>query len=160
MQVVRVIDRVFEVDGKLKVGEVVKAGDCLAVVVSVSGEEPEYVKYAGELSREEVEAFMPDVVERKVVSKCYVLRGMGESFSPDVGDEVREASDEEIREFHTRNGEFRIPYFYQLLKIDIDVAKSVLLRLKKVFEGDDVANREIIDILLREIDYMLMHGRA
>ncbi len=155
MQVIRVMDRVFEVDGKLRVGEIVKAGDCLAVVVSVSGEEPEYVKYAGELSRDEVEAYMPDIVENRVVSKCYVLRGVGESFAPDVGDTVSSASDEDIRKYHTRGDEFRIPYFYQLLKIDIDIAKSVLLRLKKVFE-----NEEIIDVLLREIDYMLMYGKG
>ncbi len=155
MQVVRVMDRVFEVDGKLNIGDIVKAGDCLAVVVSVSGEEPEYMKYAGELSRDEIEAYMPDIVEKRVISKCYVLRGLGESFAPDIGDEVRAASDEEIREYHTRGGEFKIPYFYQLLKVDIDVAKNVLLRLKKVFEDE-----EIIDILLREIDYMLMFGRS
>ncbi len=153
MRVVRVMDKVFEVEGNLKVGEIVKAGECFAVVVSVSEEEPEYMKYAGELNREEIEAYMPDVVEKTVISKCFVLRGMGENTSPKVGDEVREVSDEELREFHLRNGEFRMPYFYNLLKsCDIEIAKSVLLRLKRIFDKE-----EIINILLREVDYMMLH---
>ncbi len=153
-RVIRVTNNYFDVDCGLKVGELVKAGECLAVVVSVSGEEPEYLKYAGELNREEIEKFMPDVAEKSVVSRCYVLRGMGENLSPEVGDEVSPATDEFIKEYHLRSGNFRIPYFYQMLKAcDIEITKQVMLRLKKVFES-----KEIINVLLREIDYMIMHN--
>ncbi len=150
-RVIRVSDRYLEVDGKLKIGEIVKAGNCLAVVVSVNGEVPEYLKYAGELNREEIERYMPDVLESRVTSKCFILGG---DCISDIGDEVRVADDEEIREYHLKDGELRIPYFYQMLKsCDIDVAKSVMKRLKSIFK-----NEEILDALLREIDYMIMNG--
>ncbi len=153
MRVVKVFDRFFEVNGNLKVGEIVKAGDCLGVVVSVVGEEPEYAKYIGELSRDEIKAYMPDILERTVVSRCYILKGMGENVSPEVGEEVCLVSDEDLKKFHTKDGEFRMPYFYNLLKTcDIDITKKILLRLKKVFE-----NEEIIDILIKEVEYMMMH---
>jgi len=149
-RVIRVSDKYIEVDGKLKVGEIVKAGNCLAVVVSVSGEIPEYLKYAGELNKKEIEMYMPDVLESRVTSKCYILGDC----TCDIGDEVKLADDEDVRSYHMINGEFRIPYFYQMLKnCDVDIAKSVTKRLKNVFK-----DKEILNVLLKEIEYMIMNS--
>lgn len=153
-RVVGVSDRYIEVEGKLRVGEIVKAGRCLAVVVSVSGEKPEYIKYAGELNKKEIEAYLPDVLNSRVTSKCYILGGLEENLCPEIGEEVLPASDEDLREYHTKNGELTIPYFYQMLKTcDIEISKSVIKRLIKIFDKN-----EILEALLRELDYMTMRS--
>lgn len=161
-RVIRVISHSeFEAEvGDVSVGDIVLCGDILAIVASVYQEEPEYAKYLGELDREEIRRFMPDISEGKKVARCIALCKMdlGEPrTAPKIGDELKPVSDEMLRSIHYSNGEFRIPYLIPLMercRRDISLIRSLLMRLMDVIPEE----RDLLEIILAEIEYNRMKG--
>jgi hypothetical protein len=158
-RVVRVLSHSeFEAEIDTEVGEVVKAGDVIAIVISVYQEEIEYLKYLGELEKEEILRFLPDVSEGKKVAKCISLcRADLEEprKAPKIGDVVEKIEDEALKQMHYTNGEFRAPYLVSLLgRCDISIVKSFILRLMDLVPEE----RELLEIILAEIEYNRMRS--
>ncbi len=161
-RVVRVISHSeFEAEvDEISVGDLVICGDLLAIVSSVYQEEPEYAKYLGELDREDIRMFMPDISEGKKIARCLTLCRLDLSeprTAPRIGEELKPVSDETLRSIHYSNGEFRIPYLIPLLdrcRKDMSLVRSLLMRLMDVIPEE----RELLEIILAEIEYSMMRG--
>ena len=161
-RVVRVLSHSeFEAEVEdVSVGEIVLCGDILAIVASVYQEEPEYAKYLGELDREDIRMFMPDISEGKKVARCISLCKINldePRTAPKIGEEIKPVSDELLREIHYSNGEFKIPYLIPLIdrcRRDVSLVRSLLLRLMDVIPEE----RELLEIILAEIEYSRMRG--
>lgn len=144
----------------VSVGDIVLCGDILAIVASVYQEEPEYAKYLGELDREEIRRFMPDISEGKKVARCISLCRINldePRTAPKIGDTLKPVSDEMLRNIHYSNGEFRIPYLIPLIercKKDISLVRSLLMRLMEIIPEE----RDLLEIILAEIEYNRMKG--
>jgi len=159
-KVVRVLSHSeFEAEVEVEAGDVVRVGDLVAIVVSVYQEEPEYVKYLSNLEKEEMEMFMPDITEAKKIARCVVLcrDDLSETTkSPRIGDRVVRVDDIFLRNLHFSGGEFRIPYLISLLNKckDTSIARTLLSRLIEVIPEE----RELMSIILAEIEYSMMKG--
>ena len=160
-KVVRVLNHCefeAEVNDEVSVGDIVTCGDLIAIVASIHQEESEYVKYLGDVDRETISKFIPDVADERRVARCIVLcrKNLEEPKSaPKIGEELRIVSDEELRKVHYSNGEFRIPYLIPLLdrcRKDLSLVRSLLLRLMDVVPEE----RELLEIILAEIEYSRM----
>ncbi len=161
-RVIRVISHSeFEVEvEEISIGDLILCGDILAIVSSIHQEEPEYAKYLGELDREEIRKFMPDISEGKKVARCICLCRIDLNdirSTPKIGEEIEIVSDELLRRIHYSNGEFRIPYlisFIERCKKDVDLIRLLLNRLMNVIPEE----RDLIEIILAEIEYTRMKG--
>jgi len=159
-KVVRVINHSeFEAEMDAEVGDVVKAGDIVAIVASIYQEEPDYVKYLNELEKEEIRMFMPDISEGKKIAKCISLCRMDlqePRNTPKIGDIVEKVDDNFLRQMHYVNGEIRIPYLIPLLNKcnDVGIVRSLVLRLMDLIPEE----KELLEIILAEIEYSRMRG--
>ncbi|AEA46705.1 hypothetical protein [Archaeoglobus veneficus] len=159
-RVVRVLSHAeFEAELDAEAGDVVRAGDIIAVVTSIHQEEPDYVKYLSDLEKEEIKKFLPDVAEGKKIAKCVVLcrADLSEARkSPKIGENVEKVDDIFLRELHFSSGEFRIPYLIPLLQKckDVSIARSLLYRLMELIPEE----KELLKIILAEIEYSMMRG--
>ncbi len=146
MRVVRVLNsKEFEVEGELNIGEFVKVGDEIAVVVEVYCEDPEIVKYMSRFDIEEVKEFLPDLAEPKNYAKCFLLSEGRVS----VGEKVEMAEDERIREVHWKNGDLYMPYIPELVAKYPKVAIDVIKKLESLFPGE----RDVLRIIKAGLEF-------
>ncbi|ADC65739.1 hypothetical protein Ferp_1590 [Ferroglobus placidus DSM 10642] len=136
MRVVRVLNsREFEVDGELSIGEFVKVGKELAVVVEVYCEDPEIVKYMSKFDLDEIKEFLPDLAEPKNYARCFLLSEGRVS----IGEKVELAEDEEIKKVHWKDDDLYMPYIPELVSKYPKVAIDVIKKLESLFpEEKDV----------------------
>ncbi len=161
-RVIRVISHSeFEAEVKdVSVGDLVLCGDILAIVASIHQEESEYAKYLGEMDREEIRRFMPDISEGRKVARCICLCKVNleePRTGPKIGEILTPVNDEKLRRIHFQDGEFKIPYLIQLMercKRDYSLVRSLILRLMDVIPEE----RELLEIILAEIEYNRMRG--
>ncbi len=161
-RVVRVLSHSeFEAEVEdVAVGDIVLCGNLLAIVASIHHEEPEYAKYLGELDREEIKLYMPDVSEGRKIARCITLCdvNLGEpKRAPKIGEILKPVDDETLRRIHYSNGEFRMPYLIPLIdrcRRDLSLVRSLLLRMMEVVPEE----RELLEIILAEIEYSRMRG--
>ncbi len=159
-RVVRVISHnEFEAEMEVEAGDVVRVGELIAVVTSIYQEEPEYIKYLGNLEKEEMRTFLPDITEGKKIARCVVvcMNDLSEAKkSPRIGDEVVKVDDVFLRNLHFSGDEFRIPYLIPLLQKckDVSIARILLSRLMEVIPEE----KELISVILAEIEYSIMRG--
>ena len=161
-KVVRVLSHSeFEAEVEdVSVGDIVLCGDILAIVASIYQEEPEYAKYLGELDKEEIKSFIPDVSEGKKIARCISLCKINleePKTAPKVGEKLKPVDDEFLRKVHYANGEFRIPYLIPLMekcKRDIGLVRSLLMKLMEIVPEE----RDLLEIILAEIEYTRMKG--
>ncbi|HIP58658.1 MAG TPA: hypothetical protein EYH00_05085 [Archaeoglobus profundus] len=145
---------------EVSVGDIVICGDILAMIVSIYQEEPEYTKYLGELDREELRSFIPDISEGKKIARCLSLCKINleePRTAPRIGDELKIVDDKFLREIHYANGELKIPYLITLLekcKKDLNLIRSLLMRLMKIIPEE----KELLEIILEGIEYTRMKG--
>ncbi len=146
MRVVRVLNsKEFEVEGELNIGEFVKVGDEIAVVVEVYCEDPEIVKYMSRFDIEEVKEFLPDLAEPKNYAKCFLLSEGRVS----VGEKVEIAEDERIREVHWKNGDLYMPYIPELVAKYPKVAIDVIKKLESLFPEE----RDVLRIIKAGLEF-------
>lgn len=146
MRVVRVLNsKEFEVEGELNIGEFVKVGDEIAVVVEVYCEDPEIVKYMSRFDIEEVKEFLPDLAEPKNYAKCFLLSEGRVS----VGEKVEMAEDERIREVHWKNGDLYMPYIPELVAKYPKVAIDVIKKLENLFPEE----RDVLRIIKAGLEF-------
>ena len=146
MRVVRVLNsKEFEVEGELNIGEFVKVGDEIAVVVEVYCEDPEIVKYMSRFDIEEVKEFLPDLAEPKNYAKCFLLSDGRVS----VGEKVEMAEDERIREVHWKNGDLYMPYIPELVAKYPKVAIDVIKKLESLFPEE----RDVLRIIKAGLEF-------
>ena len=146
MRVVRVLNsKEFEVEGELNIGEFVKVGDEIAVVVEVYCEDPEIVKYMSRFDIEEVKEFLPDLAEPKNYAKCFLLSEGRVS----VGEKVEMAEDERIREVHWKNGDLYMPYIPELVAKYPKVAIDVIKKLESLFPEE----RDVLRIIKAGLEF-------
>ncbi len=146
MRVVRVLNsKEFEVEGELNIGEFVKVGNEIAVVVEVYCEDPEIVKYMSRFDIEEVKEFLPDLAEPKNYAKCFLLSDGRVS----VGEKVEMAEDERIREVHWKNGDLYMPYIPELVAKYPKVAIDVIKKLENLFPEE----RDVLRIIKAGLEF-------
>ena len=156
MRVLRVNSlREFEVDGEIEIGSFISADNIIGISASIYQEEEEITKYLSKQDLETIKSFMPDLSEPKFVTRCYAL--MNSNFEnpkslPRIGSEVKLLDDEEIRELHIKDNELYIPYLPFLIKRDIELSKSVILKLINLFPE----HRDLLEIIFAEIEFRLM----
>jgi DNA polymerase III delta prime subunit len=158
MKVLRVLNHMeFEAEIDADVGDMVKAGNIIAIITSIHQEEPDYVRYMGELEKEEMRKYLPDILKARRIARCLSLctADLGEVRStPRVGDEVIKVNDDEIRRIHY-NGELKIPYLIPILqKADISTVRALILKLMELIPEE----RDLLEIILSEIEYSRMRG--
>jgi len=144
----------FEVEGELSVGDVIKAGEAFAIVLTHYHEESEFIRYAGQIEREKVEKFMPDLISGRRVARCMILRS---DTAPRPGDEVRHVDDETLKKMHYMDGEFSMPYLIPLMKKCKDnlwVLRDYIKRLMEIVPEE----RDVLEIILAEIEYGMLRG--
>jgi DNA-directed RNA polymerase subunit F len=149
----------FEAGIDAEVGDIVKAGDIVAIVSSIHQEEPEYIKYLSELEKEEIRRFLPDISEGKKIARCIALckTNLSEArHAPKIGEEVERVEDGFLRQIHYANGELRMPYLIFLLQRcrDVGVTRSLILKLMDLIPEE----RDLLEIILAEIEYSRMRG--
>ncbi|WP_290902506.1 hypothetical protein [Ferroglobus sp.] len=146
MRVVRVLNsKEFEVEGELNIGEFVRVGNEIAVVVEVYCEDPEIVKYMSRFDIEEVKEFLPDLAEPKNYAKCFLLSEGRVS----VGEKVEIAEDERIREVHWKNGDLYMPYIPELVAKYPKVAIDVIKKLESLFPEE----RDVLRIIKAGLEF-------
>jgi len=144
----------------VSVGDIVMCGNILAIVASIHQEEPEYAKYLGELDREEIKSFIPDVAEGKKIARCISLCTLNleePRTAPRIGEVLKRVDDETLRNVHYSNGEFNIPYLIPLIdkcRRDPSLVRSLLLKLMEIIPEE----KELLEIILAEIEYSRMRG--
>ncbi len=159
-KVIRVLSHSeFEAEIDAEVGDIVKAGDIVAIITSIYQEEPDYVKYLNELERDEIRRFLPDISEGKKIARCIPLcrTDLQEPRStPKIGDTVEKIDDNFLRQIHYANGEFRVPYLISLLNRcnDVGIVRSLVLRLMDLIPEE----KDLLEIILAEIEYNRMKG--
>jgi hypothetical protein len=158
MKVLRVLSHnEFEVEIDSSVGDIVKIGNIIAIVTSIHQEEPDYVRYMGELEKEEIKKYLPDIFKARRVVRCLSLctsdlKDVRQA--PKIGDKVEKVGDEEIRQIHY-DGELRIPYLIPVLqKTDISTVKALILKLIELIPEES----DLLEIILSEIEYSRMRG--
>jgi hypothetical protein len=111
----------------------------------------------GNLEKEEVKKFLPDVFKARRIAKCLLL--CTENLEdvtkiPKVGDKVEKVEDEELRQIHY-NGEFKIPYLIPLLeKVEIPIIRALILKIMEIIPEE----KDLLEIILAEIEYSRMRG--
>lgn len=158
MKVLRVLNHMeFEAEIDSDIGDILKTGNIVAMVTSVHQEEPEYIRYMGDLEKEEVKNYMPDIFQPQRVARCLSLCtvDLGDIKStPRVGDTVETVADEEIRDIHYQD-ELKIPYLIPLLqKTDISTVRALILKLMDLIPEE----KDLLEIILSEIEYSRMRG--
>ncbi len=160
-RVVRVLNHCefeAEVNEEVSVGDIVLCGDLMAIVASIHQEESEYVKYLGDVDRETISKFIPDIADDRRVARCIILcrTNLEEPRrTPKIGEELVPVDDDRLRRIHTANGEFRIPYLIPLMercRKDLSLVRSLLIRLMNVIPEE----RELLEIILAEVEYSRM----
>ncbi len=152
MKILRLIsDDELEVEGELKVGDVIKTAESLAIVLSLYHEDSEISKYLG-VEAEKIREFMPDLTDGKRIARCFVLHCKN---LPKPGEEVEVADDEELRRIHLIGGEFSVPYLIALMKKCKDrlwVVRDYLNRLMRAIPEE----RGVIEIIKAEVEYRML----
>ncbi len=159
-RVVRVLNYdEFEVEMDVKIGDFVKVGDLIAVVYSIYEEEPEYIKYLGDIEKEELKKFAPDLIKERKIARCLILckEDLEEArYPPRIGDKVEKISEFELRKLHFKGGELKIPYLINLIRKtrDVGLVRSIIVRLMRLIPEE----YDLLEILLAEIEYSRMRG--
>jgi len=166
MRVTKVLNHLeFEAEGTYDddffVGDIIKAGNTAAIITSLSQEEPDYVRYMGELEKEEIERNMPDIVNPRKIAKCLSLCTMKRDEvkkTPRLGDKIEKLDDSTIRELHY-DGELHIPYLIPILRkkdndISITITRGLVLKLIELIPEE----KELLNVILSEIEYNRIKG--
>ncbi|MFO7966204.1 MAG: hypothetical protein R6U44_01215 [Archaeoglobaceae archaeon] len=158
MKVLRVLNHMeFEAEIDSDVGDILKTGDIVTMVTSIRQEEPDYIRYMGDMEKEEVKNYMPDIFQPQRVGRCLSLCTVDLEdikSTPRVGDKLETVTDEEIRDIHYQD-EFRIPYLIPLLqKTDISTVRALILKLIELVPEE----KDLLEIILSEIEYSRMRG--
>lgn len=158
MKVLRVLSHTeFEAETDSDVGDILKTGDIVAMITSIRQEEPEYIRYMGEMEKEEIKNYMPDIFYPQRVARCLSLctLSLGDVKStPRVGDKVEVVDDHELREIHYQD-ELQIPYLIPLLqKTDISTVRTLIIKLMDLIPEE----KDLLEIILSEIEYSRMRG--
>ena len=133
MRVVRVLNsREFEIEGEVRVGEFVRVGNDLAVVVEVYCEDPEILKYIGKFDLEEIKDFLPDLAEPKNYARCFLIS----DGRVGIGVSVEKASDEFVKKVHWKDGDLYMPYIPELVSKYPKVAIEVIKKLEELFPNE------------------------
>jgi|Deesub1362A_J573_1020465.scaffolds.fasta_scaffold07305_3 hypothetical protein len=152
MRIVKLLsDEEFEVAGNLKIGDVVKAGKSVAMVISLHHEEPELSKYLG-IEAERLGDFLPDISVGERIARCFILHCVEH---PKPGEEVELVGEEELKRIHLSSGGFSIPYLISLMKKCRDrlwIVRNHLEKLTSIIPEE----RELIEILKAEIEYRML----
>ena len=144
-------DEEFEVEGDLRIGDVVRAAESFGIVISIYHEEPEISKYLG-IGAEKLEEFLPDLSPGGRVARCFILQCKNH---PKPGEEVELADDNQLKEIHLSGGELSIPYLISLMKKCKDrlwIVRDYLERLAKAIPEE----RDVIEILKAEVEYRML----
>lgn len=148
-------------DDDFFVGDFIKAGDTVAIIASLSQEEPDYIRYMGELEKEEIEKNMPDIVNPRKIAKCLSLCTMRKEEvrkTPRLGDKLEKLGDTTIRELHY-DGELHIPYLIPILRkkdndISITIIRALILKLIELIPEE----KDLLNVILSEIEYSRIKG--
>jgi hypothetical protein len=152
MRVIKLLsDEEFEVEGDLRVGDVIKAGGSFGIVTSIYHEEAELTKYLG-IEAEKLGEFLPDLSGGERIARCFILQC---EEHPKPGDEVKIVDDRELKKLHLSGGEFSIPYLISLIKKCRErlwIVRDHLERLAKTIPEE----KSLIDILKAEVEYRML----
>ncbi len=147
--------REFEVDGEIEIGSFVLADDIIGVSATIYQQEEEITKYLSKEDLNTLRSFLPDLSEPKFVTKCYALMNSkleNPKSLPKIGSDVRLLNDEEIKKIHLKNGELYIPYLPFLIKRDIEISRTVVLKLMNIFPE----YKDLLEIIFAEIEFRIM----
>ncbi|MBO8182270.1 MAG: hypothetical protein H0Z28_05685 [Archaeoglobus sp.] len=152
MKILRLLsDEEFEVEGDLRIGDVLKAANTLAIVISISHDESEIGRYLG-IETEKLVDFLPDLSEGRRVARCFILHC---NEHPKPGEEVEIADDDELRGIHLASGEFSVPYLVSMMKKCRErlwVVRDYLERLANAIPEE----KDVIGILKAEVEYRML----
>ncbi|AGK60399.1 hypothetical protein Asulf_00370 [Archaeoglobus sulfaticallidus PM70-1] len=151
MKVIRILSQdEFEIDGDLKEGDVVRVGDCYAIVIKIYHEESELLRYLH--NEGEIRSYLPDINLGRRIARCLSIK---KDFVPEIGADAEIVDDSELKKAHLVDGEFSMPYLVQMMRKCRDrmwIVRDYLERLMRAIPEE----RDVIEIIKSEVEYSML----
>jgi|GEM_PF-905074 hypothetical protein len=139
-------------------GKFLKVDNIVCIGIDIFHERPEFVKYMGKLSWEEIKKFLPDVVSEKLYLRVIPLGMIDGELSgdiPSIGSSIVLMDEEEIRKFHTPDGKFQLAYYIKLLKkLDENSLNTIMALIFNTLRELFPEKNRFLDVIEANLEYV------